>query len=55
MRKNISPAMDEYAKEVHFAYKQWISDIVDDGGEKMEKLKSLTDEELFNQFIQQYK
>jgi hypothetical protein len=49
----IYEAMDKYAAEVHFGYKKWISDIVDEGVEKMEKLKSLTDEELFNQFIKE--
>jgi hypothetical protein len=51
----IYEAMDEFAKEVHFAYKEWIDKIVRDGGEQFKKLKDVNDKELFNQFLESIK
>lgn len=44
-------AMTEYAKEVFFGYKQWIYTVVTEGGERMEQLKKLSEEDLFNEFL----
>jgi hypothetical protein len=49
--KPISEAMNEYAREVHFSYNKWISDIVTTGGERKEQLKKISNEQLFNVFM----
>lgn len=49
---SIYDAMDEYAKEVHFGFRKWVEQIVLGKLERLEQMKKIPAEELYNQFIQ---
>lgn len=52
LRKDVIKAMEEYATMLHFAYKEWVNDILHNHSE-LETYKRFSNEELWEIFLKQ--